>query len=76
MLVNTPKVVPRDDDEHMRAPCATPDLLTKAVISGGAPRPRPETKSRKTFVEEPDCVPSRCHPFGSRRSYPATAKGN
>ena len=39
------KAAPRDYDEDVRIPGATPDLLTKVVISGGAPRREPETKS-------------------------------
>lgn len=40
-----PEAEPRDYDEDMRIPGATPELLTESVISGGAPRREPETKS-------------------------------
>ena len=42
-----PRAEPRDYDADLRIPDATPELLTKAVVSGGAPRREPETKSDK-----------------------------
>ena len=41
----TPRAEPRDYNADLRIPGATPESLTQAVVSGGAPRREPETKS-------------------------------
>jgi len=41
IMPDTPKAAPRDYDEDMRIPGATPQLLTKSVVCGGTPRREP-----------------------------------